>query len=56
MKDRIHSSDTVLIELVAVACAIVFAVFMFFNFVEWVGPYSGALSSPEVGKDLAPLK
>jgi hypothetical protein len=56
MKEHTHRDDTVLIQLAAVVCAIFFAVFMFFKFVDWTGPYSGALSSPEVGKDVLPLK
>jgi hypothetical protein len=56
MKEQTHRDDTLFIEIVAVICAIVFVIVLFFNFVDWLGPYSGALSSPEVGKDVLPLK
>jgi hypothetical protein len=56
MTEQTHRDDTVFVEIVAVVCAIVFVVVMFFKFVDWMGPYSGALSSPEVGKDVLPVK
>ena len=37
-------------QLIAVIVGVLFALILFYKFVDWVGPYSGGLSSQEVGK------
>ena len=53
MRGHIHRDDSMLVRVVVLACALAFVVVLFFKFVDWLGPYSGGLSSPEVGKDVS---
>ena len=50
MSDRAHQKDGIATPLIAVIVGVLFALILFYKFVDWVGPYSGGLSSQEVGK------
>jgi hypothetical protein len=56
MSEHARKNDNAGITVLAVIFALIFSVILFNKFVEWVGPYSGGLSSPEVGKDISPRR
>ena len=38
------------VPAMTVIVGVVFVVFLFFRFVDWVGPSSGKLNAPEIGR------